>query len=120
GETGAVNTSALDSFTYTLAGGNTVTVTVTVNGIATADDWLLGDSGDNMITGTAGGDLFMVQQGASPGGHDTLAGGGGNDIFYYGGALIAADRNDGGSGRDAVVLQGNYVLTLGAHSLDNM
>src|SRR5436305_5351897 len=33
GETGAVNTSAPDSFTYTLTGGPTATVNVTVNGV---------------------------------------------------------------------------------------
>jgi hypothetical protein len=113
GETGAVNTSAPDSFQYTLAGGNTVTVTVTVNGVASADDWLVGNSGDNVITGTGNGDFFMLQQG----GNDSATGLGGNDIFLFGATLTSADNVDGGGGIDQIAIQGNYTagnaLTLG-------
>ncbi|MDB5692450.1 MAG: hypothetical protein JWO81_1513, partial [Alphaproteobacteria bacterium] len=118
GETGAVNTSATDSFTYALAGGNTTTVTVTVNGVATADDWLMGDAGDNNITGTPQGDLFMLQQG----GDDMATGMAANDGFYMGGALNGADQIDGGSGgNDQVALQGDYAgLVLGAGNLVNI
>jgi len=116
---GAVNTSDTDSFTYTLDGGNTVTVTVTVNGVAGPGDWLRGDGGDNTITGTASGDLFMLHDG----GEDTATGLGGNDGFYFGAAMTAADSVDGGDGTlDQVGLQGDYSggLTFGANSLVNV
>jgi hypothetical protein len=115
GETGASNTQGSDSFTYTLQGGNTTTVTVTVNGVATADDWLVGTSGNDVITGTANGDFFMLQQG----GNDIAVGLGGGDAFYFGAALTAADQVNGGGGSDTVAIQGDYSagLTLGAANL---
>ncbi|MEA3060543.1 MAG: hypothetical protein QOJ94_324, partial [Sphingomonadales bacterium] len=115
GETGASNTQGSDSFTYTLQGGNTTTVTVTVNGVATADDWLVGTSGNDVITGTPNGDFFMLQQG----GNDIAVGLGGGDAFYFGAALTAADQVNGGGGKDQVAIQGDYSagLTLGAANL---
>jgi VCBS repeat-containing protein len=114
---GAANSAADETFTYTVAGGAQATVTVTVNGLASAGDIYRGDDGDNDITGTAGPDQFRMQQG----GADNVNGGGGNDIIYYGGALTEADQNDGGAGtRDVLVLQGNYDLTLGVSSLVNI
>ena len=57
----------------------------------------------------------------SQGGDDTVQAGAGSDIIYYGGALTAADENDGGpEDRDAIVLQGDYTITLGALSLVNI
>jgi hypothetical protein len=117
--TGAVNDSATDSFTYTLAGGNTVTVTMTVTGVDGSGDQLWGDSGVNAITGTAGNDFFDVSQG----GEDTVNGLGGNDGFYFGAALTAGDSVDGGAGtNDQVGLQGNYgsPFVLGAGNLVNV
>jgi VCBS repeat-containing protein len=101
---GAVNSSAIDTFTYTLAGGNTATVTVTVNGIASPGDRLTGDEGDNSIDGTPNADIFVLDQG----GTDTARGFGGDDIFYFGATLTAADNVDGGRGDDTIVLQGDY------------
>ncbi len=50
---GASNTPANDSFTYTLEGGNTVTVTITLSGVDT-NDFLLGTAGmDILMGGTA-------------------------------------------------------------------
>jgi Ca2+-binding RTX toxin-like protein len=69
-----------------------------------------GTQGDNDFTGTSGGDRFNMAQG----GDDTVSGGGGKDIFGYGATLTAADRIDGGDGRDIVRLQGDY---SGAHAL---
>ncbi|MEA3036794.1 MAG: hypothetical protein QOH04_2571 [Sphingomonadales bacterium] len=115
GETGASNTQGSDSFTYTLQGGNTTTVTVTIAGVATADDWLVGTSGNDIITGTPNGDFFMLQQG----GNDIAVGLGGGDAFYFGAALTAADQVNGGGGKDILAIQGNYSagLTLGAANL---
>ncbi|HET9637701.1 MAG TPA: Ig-like domain-containing protein, partial [Allosphingosinicella sp.] len=105
GSSGAVNTSTIgDTFTYTLADGNMATVTVTVNGVAGPGDRLMGDEGDNVITGTPQPDIFVVSQG----GNDTVSGLGSDDIFYFGGALTADDNVDGGLGADTVVLQGDY------------
>jgi Bacterial cadherin-like domain/RTX calcium-binding nonapeptide repeat (4 copies) len=111
---GAVNISAVgDTFQYTLANGNSATVTVIVNGVAGPGDWLKGDAADNIIRGSTGTDLFLLQQG----GNDLARGGGGNDILYFGGAFTRRDQADGGDGRDVLVLQGNYALTLSATNL---
>ncbi|HEX8240755.1 MAG TPA: Ig-like domain-containing protein [Allosphingosinicella sp.] len=111
GEVGAVNTSAIDTFEYTVSGGNTVTVTVTVTGVANSFDWLAGNSSDNTISGTPNGDFFFVVQG----GNDHLSGLGGDDIFFFGGAMTSGDDVNGGAGTDQIALQGDYSggLTLG-------
>jgi VCBS repeat-containing protein len=117
--TGAVNTSATDSFTYTLAGGSQTTVTVQVNGVQSSDDRLGGNSGANTITGTAAGDYFDLSQG----GNDTANGQGGDDAFYFGAALTALDSVNGGAGaNDQVGLEGNYSggLILGAATITNV
>lgn len=54
-ESGAVNTSATDSFTYTLAGGSTATATVTVGGLDSNDTLIVG-GGDKTIDGGTGND----------------------------------------------------------------
>ena len=63
--------------------------------------------------GTPGPDLFFVQQGND----DTVNGLAGNDIFYFGSAFTGADTVDGDGGKDAIVLQGNYALTLSATNI---
>jgi Ca2+-binding RTX toxin-like protein len=68
--TGAVNTSATDSFTYSLPNGSTATVTITITGVNSPDDELWGDSGNNVITGTPAPDIFVLDQG----GNDTVIG----------------------------------------------
>jgi hypothetical protein len=102
--TGAVNSSATDTFTYSLVGGNTATATVTINGVDNAGDELRGDAGVNSITGTGGGDFINLSQG----GDDTANGGLGDDGFYMGAAFSSADHLAGGGGFDDVGLQGNY------------
>ena len=118
--TGAVDASATDSFSYTL-NGTTATVTMTVNGVDGAGDQLRGDAGNNVMTGSGGADLFLLQQG----GTDSASGGGGNDGFYFGAALDATDSVDGGvGGDDQVGLQGDYTganaLTFGANNLSGI
>jgi VCBS repeat-containing protein len=115
---GATNERGSDSFTYTLANGNTATVTVDIHGVASAGDRMEGSTGDDTITGTPMADLFMLQDG----GFDSASGGDGNDGFYLGGALTADDNLDGGAGTlDQLGLQGDYSagLTLGANNLVN-
>ena len=85
---GASNRTLTDSFTYTLAGGGTFTVTVTVNGEDSDGDILIGTAGD-----------------------DTLDGGIGNDTVDYSGAAsgVLAQLNDniratdGDGGRDTLL-----------------
>jgi Ca2+-binding RTX toxin-like protein len=74
---------------------------------------LRGNSADNMLVGGTGVDAFYFQDG----GDDAVWAGAGDDGIYFGAAYTAADRVDGGSGSDVVVLQGNYTVTMGADSL---
>jgi VCBS repeat-containing protein len=48
--TGATNATATESFTYTVSGGKTATVTITVNGVTSAEDKIKGGSGDDVFT----------------------------------------------------------------------
>ena len=57
---GASNTPAHDGFTYTLAGGNTVTVSITLTGLDT-DDILLGTAGTDILIGGNGNDTYYVE-----------------------------------------------------------
>jgi hypothetical protein len=102
--TGAVNDGQTESFTYRVAGGNTVTVIVNVTGVDGAGDQLWGNAGDNTITGTPQGNSFRLQQG----GDDTAYGLGGRDGFFFGAALTSADVVDGGAESDQLGLQGDY------------
>ncbi|SOB78818.1 type I secretion C-terminal target domain (VC_A0849 subclass) [Sphingomonas guangdongensis] len=117
--TGATNTTALDSFTYTVAGGGTATVSITVTGVDGTGDQLRGTAGNNTLTGTPANDTFNL----ADGGEDSATGAAGQDGFYLGAALSVGDSLDGGTGvfsgveEDQVALQGNYALTLGANNL---
>ena len=93
GGSGASNTPASDSFTYTLAGGGSATVSLTITGI----------DNDDILLGTAGNDVLR-----SGTGNDTVSGLASDDLFYFGGALTPADVVDGGAGHDTLVLQGDY------------
>jgi serralysin len=85
----------------------------TFNGLG-GNDWLEGNAGDDTLNGGDGIDVLLAGLG-----NDILNGGTGNDSLYFGANLTAADQADGGDGRDVVVLQGNYVITLGAGILTN-
>ena len=115
---GAVNGIATDSFTYTLAGGSTATVTVLVRGLEGPGDELRGNGANNVINGTNVNNLFNVAQG----GDDTVSGLAGADSFYFGATLTAADRINGGTETDTVILQGDYAagLTFSDTSLANV
>ncbi|MBY0283700.1 MAG: cadherin-like domain-containing protein [Sphingomonas sp.] len=115
--TGAVNGSVVDTFGYTLVGGGSATVSVTVNGVDGPGDQLRGNAGNNTLTGTNGVDFFNLSQG----GNDTVSGGASNDAFYFGAAFAAGDIVDGGTGtNDQVGLQGNYSYNFAANQLTNV
>jgi ELWxxDGT repeat protein/VCBS repeat-containing protein len=118
GVSGATNHTATDSFTYTLVGGNSAIVTITVTGVSTTGDQALGTAGADTMTGTGNSDYFNL----SAGGDDSAYGGNGDDAFYLGAAFTAADHIDGGGGaNDQIGLQGNYTgankLVLGVDTI---
>jgi len=56
---GATNQPAPDSFTYTLAGGSTATVSMTITGVDSAD-FLVGPAGPNTLIGGNGNDTYLL------------------------------------------------------------
>ncbi|HEX8383282.1 MAG TPA: PQQ-dependent sugar dehydrogenase [Sphingomonas sp.] len=104
---GATNSVATDSFTYALVGGTPVTVAVTVNGLASAEDTLLGSAGADMLVGSAGNDIFFGN-----GGRDVMSGGAGDDLYI----VDSDDRviESANNGRDTVSALSSYVLAAGA------
>ena len=58
-DSGASNTPASDSFTYTLTNGNTATVTITIAGLD-SNDFLFGAPGNDTLTGKTGDDIYFV------------------------------------------------------------
>ncbi|MBC7986552.1 MAG: tandem-95 repeat protein [Sphingomonadaceae bacterium] len=102
---GASNASPTDSFTYTVGGVSTATVTITVNGLDSRDfalgtagadsidagllgDWIVGLQGSDTLFGNTGSDTLIGGSGG-----DSLIGGGGSDWAAYrmAGAAITAD-----------------------------
>ena len=99
-----------DDFTYTLNGGSTATVAVTVSCA------IQGTSGNDVIMGTPGDDVINCG-----GGNDVVDGGGGNDLIncgdgkdtVYGGP--GNDTLNGGGGNDTMYGgEGNDTLNGGA------
>ena len=87
---GASNTPASDSFTYTVAGGNTVTVTIAITGLDT-NDTLLGTDGDDTLSGGAGNDVYVVDQ---IGDLVLEAAGRGNDIILTSVSYVLASNQE--------------------------
>jgi hypothetical protein len=98
---GAVNGTAEDGFTYTVTGGDTADVSITVSGDVGANETYRGDEFDNQIFGTPERDVFRLEQG----GNDQAFGYDGNDSFYFGSAFDANDLANGGGGFDVLILQ---------------
>ncbi|HEX8223523.1 MAG TPA: Calx-beta domain-containing protein, partial [Allosphingosinicella sp.] len=65
------------------------------------------------LVGTPQADFIDLSQG----GDDTVSGLASDDVFYFGSAFTAADKVDGDEGRDVIILQGNYVLTMSATNM---
>ncbi|HEY5720972.1 MAG TPA: FG-GAP-like repeat-containing protein [Allosphingosinicella sp.] len=100
---GAANSQATETFTYTITGGDTATATITIQGVSSPGDRYEGGSGDDVIIGTPNPDIFMLQQGGS----DQVYGRASADIFYFG-AAFGDDFVEGEEGIDTIVLQGDY------------
>ncbi|MEA3044328.1 MAG: hypothetical protein QOH47_2166, partial [Sphingomonadales bacterium] len=56
---GAVNQPAFDQFNYTLTGGSTATVRLTITGVDSAD-FLIGPAGPNTLTGGNSSDTYLL------------------------------------------------------------
>jgi len=73
---GASNTPDSDSFTYTVTGGDTATVTLSISGLD-SDDTLRGTAGADALNGGIGNDSINGLADA-----DDMTGGTGDDIFF--------------------------------------
>ncbi|HET9429217.1 MAG TPA: calcium-binding protein [Allosphingosinicella sp.] len=71
------STVGTDSFTYSLASGDTATVNVTVRGRWTDSTVVTGSAGNDELTGTAASEIFDAGAGA-----DRLSGAGGDDLYH--------------------------------------
>jgi VCBS repeat-containing protein len=113
---GASNTTATDSFTYTLTGGEVVTVTVTING-QDSNDILQGTAGNDLLHGGLGDDQIHALAGV-----DQVFGDSGNDYIDMANNLTSADSIDGGTGLDRVYLNGDYSagVTFSATTMVNV
>jgi len=63
-----------------------------------------GTSGNDNLSGSTGDDTFIMSQG----GNDVVSGLGGNDRFKFGAKLDVGDHVDGGTGKDVLILDGDY------------
>jgi Ca2+-binding RTX toxin-like protein len=107
---GASNTPAHDSFTYTLAGGGTATVSITLTGLDT-NDTLLGTAGVDILSGGAGNDTYYVENS----GDQVIEGaGGGNDRIITSVSYTLGDTFvetlEAVAGVSAINLTGNYLV----------
>ncbi len=113
-----------DQFTYTVAGGDTATVTVTVNDAPNPN---IGTDNPETLTGTAGDDVMDAR-----GGDDIVNGLGGNDTIDGGtgaNSMVGSTGNDTykvdnagdtvteleNEGYDIVIATVNYTLAAGVH-----
>ena len=109
---GADNSPATETFTYTLVNGNTATVTVSITGVD-GKDLLIGTAGDDTMSGGTNDDRLL-----GLGGNDTLFGGRDNDRLFGG---DGDDWLDGGSGFDELYGgAGNDTLHGGSHGNDRL
>jgi Ca2+-binding RTX toxin-like protein len=105
---GASNTPSHDSFTYTVAGGNSVTVTITLTGLDT-DDILHGTGGPDILSGGLGNDTYYVENSTdqvielAAGGNDRII----TSVSYALGATTDVETLEAAAGTAALNLIGN-------------
>jgi Ca2+-binding RTX toxin-like protein len=97
---GATNLTATESFTYTLEGGYTATVTITITGVDSDGDLLIGNASDNTLDGGFGA--------------DTMEGKGGNDTYIVNDAGDVVVELAGEGTADRVSAQTSYALASDA------
>ena len=119
-QAGSVDNAVVVTSDATVAAGATLVVdasslsdpasSLAFNGAAETNGsfHMLGSAGADVLTGGAGNDSVN----GSSGGNDTLYGNGGKDIFAMGAAFTAADKIDGGTGRDTLSLDGDYAAGI--------
>ena len=105
-----------DSFTYTINGGATATVSVIIEPVDGDGDVLRGNGGDNVLIGTDASEIFVL----TDGGNDSVTGAGGDDFFVFGNTFTATDSIDGGDGYDTVFLDSNSFVVMGPTTLTNV
>ena len=117
---GASNTTAKDSFTYSLADGSAAIVTVTIRGID-SNDTLQGTAHKDMLSGGKGNDTLNGGKGNDTLdggiGKDVLAGNAGSDTFVFDAALKSANCDtikDFNHAADTIQLEHSLFKGLGA------
>jgi VCBS repeat-containing protein len=117
---GAANTQAVDSFTYTTLDGDTATVTITITGVDDADV-LTGTGGDDVIHAGVMADQVLGGAGADQlygeTGDDSLDGGANGDWLDGG---TGADAMTGGAGDDSYIVDdaGDTTVEAGGEGSD--
>ena len=116
---GGTNEQGTDSFTYTVNGGATATVTIQLSGVDT-DDLVTGTAGDDLLNGGVGDDRLEGGDGddylRGGVGADAMFGGLGNDTYVVTDTGDTADET-GGDGVDKVVTLVSFTLGAGIENL---
>jgi len=108
--TGATNSTATDSFTYSLAGGSSATMTVTIQG-SNSSVPAIGSTGDDTLYGSGGNDRIDGGTGA-----DKMYGGTGDDTYVIDDAGDQVTENPN-AGTDTVESSITYVLGANVENL---
>ena len=120
GSAGAGNSTGVDTFTYTVDGGDVATVTINIYGETDSGDIYQGTAGGDTVTGSGTGNTMNLGAGADTasglGGGDVINGEAGDDTLNGG---DQADKLNGGDDNDLLNgEEGNDILNGGAGADD--